>query len=350
MPRRKSAPDPHLLGKVSALYYLRHHTQEEISRRLHVSRPTVSRLLREARDLGYVQITVASPPGLHLELETRLEELYGLETVRVVDGAAGQSADQLQRQIGAGAAHYLTRTVRSGETIGLTWGRTLSAMVCAMPRTPTIGTRVVQVLGGLGAPDATEYGAELVRRLARQLDAQAVLLPAPGVVATAEVCNVLRKDQHVRAALEEFDSLDTVYVGLGSLSSNALFNDGHTLSAPARKELHAGRAVGDIALRFFDAHGRAVRTALDDRILGITADQLRNVKRVVAVAGGADKTAAIAAALESDIVHVLITDRVTAEALVAERLAPSRAGRPEREVVAAGILEPAPPKPRRKVR
>ncbi|CAN5884104.1 sugar-binding transcriptional regulator [soil metagenome] len=315
MPRPKSAPDPYLLGKVSALYYLRHHTQQEIAKRLRVSRPTVSRLLQEARDLGYVQITVASPPGLHLDLETRIEDRYGLESVHVVEGGAGQSAGVLRRQLGAAAAKYLARTVRAGETIGLAWGTTLSAMVDAMVPMATANTRVVQVLGGVGAPDAPEYGAELVRRLARLLEAQAVLLPAPGIVATSAVRDALSKDKHVRAALDELDSLDTVFVGLGSLASNSVLNDGHTLSRQARKELHTRRAVGDIALRFFDRGGAPVQTELDDRMLGITTEQLRKVERVVAVAGGADKFDAIAAALQANIVDVLITDRITAEAL-----------------------------------
>ena len=316
MPRPKMAPDPYLLGKVSALYYLRHHTQQEIAKRLRVSRPTVSRLLREARELGYVQITVASPRGLHLDLETQLEEMFGLETVHVVEGGASQSTELLRRQLGAAAAHYLARSVRAGEKIGLAWGTTLSAMVSAMVPMPVPGTRIVQVLGGLGPPDAPEYGGELVRRLAVLLDAQAVLLPAPGVVATAAVRDVLGKDPHVRAALTELGSLDTVFVGLGSLASNAVLNDGHTLSKQALKELRTGRAVGDIALRFFDSHGQPVRTSLDDRILGITTEQLRQVDHVVAVAGGEDKVAAIAAALEAKIVNVLITDRVTADSLV----------------------------------
>ena len=315
MPRPKSAPDPYLLGKVSALYYLRHHTQQEIATRLRVSRPTVSRLLQEARDLGYVQITVASPPGLHLDLETRVEDLYGLDAVHVVEGGAGQPAEVLRRQLGTAAAKYLARSVRPGETIGLAWGTTLSAMVDAMVPMATANTRVVQILGGVGAPDAPEYGAELVRRLARQLEAQAVLLPAPGIVATSAVRDVLSKDKHVRAALDELDSLDTVFVGLGSLASNSVLNDGHTLSRQARKELQARRAVGDIALRFFDERGAPVLTGLDDRMLGITTEQLRKVERVVAVAGGTAKFDAIAAALRANIVDVLITDRVTAEAL-----------------------------------
>ncbi len=315
MPRPKSAPDPYLLGKVSALYYLRHHTQQEIARRLRVSRPTVSRLLREARELGYVQITVSPPPGLHLDLETRIEERYGLESVHVVEGGPGQSPDVLRRQLGSAAAKYLSRTVRAGETIGLAWGTTLSAMVDAMVPMATEKTRVVQILGGVGAPDAPEYGAELVRRLARLLGAQPILLPAPGIVATPAVRDVLSRDKHVRAALDELDSLDIVFVGLGSLASNSVLNDGHTLSRQAAKELRARRAVGDIALRFFDDGGTPVLTQLDDRMLGITTQQLRKVERVVAVAGGSDKFAAIAAALQADIVDVLITDRLTAEAL-----------------------------------
>ena len=126
---------------------------------------------------------------------------------------------------------------------------------------------------------------------------------------------MLSKDKHVRAALDELDSLDIVFVGLGSLASNSVLNDGHTLSRQATKELRAHRAVGDIALRFFDGGGTPVFTQLDDRMLGITTQQLRKVERVVAVAGGSEKFAAIAAALQANIVDVLITDRLTAEAL-----------------------------------
>ena len=301
MSRPKSPPDPYLLGKVSALYYLRDQTQQAIAERLRLSRPTVSRLLQEARDLGYVQITVTPPRGLHLDLEWD----------------AGQGAETLRHQLGAAAAQFLARSVAAGEAIGMAWGTTLSAMVDAMVHMPTTNARVVQILGGLGPPDAAENGGELVRRLAQLLDAQAVLLPAPGVVATPAVRDVLRKDPHVKAALTELDALDTVFVGLGSLTSNEVLNDGHSFSKQARKELRTGHAVCDIALRFFDARGRPVRTALDDRILGITTDQLRKVRRVVAVAGGSDKVEAIAAGLKTGLVHVLITDRPTAEALLA---------------------------------
>jgi DNA-binding transcriptional regulator LsrR (DeoR family) len=321
MPRPRSAPDLYLLSKVSTLYYLRDQTQQEIAERLRLSRPMVSRLLRDAQDHGIVQITVSAPRGLHLDLETRLEARFGLGVVQVVAGeptAHGDAAGPalLRRQLGAAAAAYLARTVQPGETIGLTWGSTLSAMVQALAPLPTTGVRVVQTLGGIGPPHAEAYAADLVRRLATLLGASAVLLPAPGVVATRAVRDALRQDPHVRAALGHLDTLDTVFVGVGSLASNPVLNDGDSLPAGAVAELRAAGAVADVALRFYDARGDAVRSSLDERVLGITPEQLRRVPRVVAVAGGADKVDAIAAALRARVVDVLITDRGTAESLV----------------------------------
>ncbi len=236
----------------------------------------------------------------------------------MVEAPAGQSVDVLRKQLGAAAAHYLARTVRPGENIGMAWGGDVERHGGSHGARVRTGVRALSRSSVALEPRMRQSTRRvLVRRLARLLDAQAILLPAPGVVANPAVRDALRKDPHVRAALEELGSLDTVFIGLGSLASNPVLNDGHTLSKLAIKDLRTKNAVGDIALRFFDAHGRPVDTALDNRILGITTDQLREVDRVVAVAGGKDKVSAIAAALEAEIVDVLITDRATAEALVA---------------------------------
>jgi DNA-binding transcriptional regulator LsrR (DeoR family) len=319
MSRPRSAPDLHLLSKVSTLYFLRDQTQQEIAERLRISRPTVSRLLKEAEEQGIVRVTVSPPNDLHIELETQLEERFGLHEAHVVDIERQQPTEMARRQLGAAGAAYLSRTVRPGETIGLAWGTTLSALVQAMSPMPTSDVRVVQTLGGIGPPDAEAYAGDLVRRLAQLLGATAVLLPAPGIVATPAVRGVLEKDPHVRAALRHLDSLDTVYVGIGSVKSNAVLNDGRSMPAGARAELLSAGAIGDIALRFFNASGRQVRTALDECILGLTAEQLRKVGRVVAIAAGSDKVDAIRAALATDIVDVLLTDQLTAKAVLSRR-------------------------------
>ena len=316
MSRPPAPPDLYLLSKVSTLYYERDQTQQQIAERLRISRPMVSRLLSEARRRGIVQITILPPQGSRVDLESMLEEKFGLENVHVVpvDPAAG--ADSRRRQIGAAAAAYLARTLQPNETVGISWGTTLNAMVLSHVPMASVDVRIVQMLGGVGPPDVESYGSALVRRTAQLLHAAPVLLPAPGIVATPAVRDSLRKDAHVRSALRVLDSLTTAYVGLGALATNAVLNDGHSLSRGTRSELLAAGAVGDISLRFFDEHGAPVRTSLDDRVLGITTAQLRKVPRVVAIAGGLDKVDAIAAALGAGIVNVLLTDQSTAQALV----------------------------------
>src|SRR6185436_11938383 len=102
----------------------------------------------------------------------------------------------------------------------------------------------------------------------------------------------------------------------GSLVSNAVLNDRRSLPPDTRTELVKAGAVGDIALRFFDATGRPVRSSLDGRLLGISVEQLRRTPRVVAVAGGPAKVEAISAALRARLVDVLITDSLTARSLL----------------------------------
>ena len=324
MPRPRSAPDLYLLSKVSTLYYLRDRTQQEIADRLRISRPTVSRLLQEAQAQGIVRITVVPPNGLLVDLESRLEAGFGLVEAQVVAAERRQGADMLRRQIAAAAAAYLTRTVQRGETIGLAWGTTLSEMVNAMALLPTDDVRVVQLLGGIGPPEAEAYAASITRGVAQRLGAAPVVLAAPGIVATPGVRDALGEDPHIRVALKQYDALDTAFVGIGSLASNPLLTDGRTLPPAIYRELVAARAIGDIALRFFDASGSFVRTSLDDRLLGVTAEQLRNAKRVVAVAGGPEKVDAICAALGSGIIDVLVTDQITAEALATRCEPPAR--------------------------
>lgn len=315
MPRQKSNSNLYLLSKVSTLYHVRGLTQQEIADRLHISRPKVSRLLKEAEEQSIVRITVTPPTGMHLELEGELEAKFGLQEVVVVSVEVG-SAEAVNRQIGAGAASYAARTLQPGETIGLGWGTTLEGMVQAMHPLPTEGVRVVQTLGGIGPPEAGAYAAGLVRRLAELLTASAVLLPAPGIVGTVSARNVLRSDPHVQAALQQYDDLDAVYIGIGCPLTSALLRD--HLPQGALAELEEAGAIGHVALRFFDADGALVRTSLDDRTLSITAAQLRKTKRVVAVAGGPTKVNAIRAALKGGFVDVLITDQMTAAALVGE--------------------------------
>lgn len=315
MPTTNDAADLRLMSKVSSLYYVQDLKQRQIAERLHLSRPKVSRLLQQARDRGIVQISVTPPEGNFVALEAELEGRYGLEEVLITASPfsdANGDAALLKRQIGIAAARYLRRTVEDGDVLGVTWGTTLQAMMQALQPVTTHDVHVVQTLGGVGPPEAEAHAADLSRRLAHLLDGRLTALPTPGIVDSAAARNVLLADRHTQAALELFPKITTAYVGIGALATNPIFTEDPSVPESARDELLASQAVGDIALRFFDADGRPVSSSLDDRLIGITLDQLRQADRVVGVAGGPPKTEAILGVLRGRLVDVLITDHATA--------------------------------------
>jgi DNA-binding transcriptional regulator LsrR (DeoR family) len=307
-----------LMTRVARMYYQQDMRQSRIADRLHLSQATVSRLLRRAEQEGIVRITVSVPMGVYAELEEALISQYGLRNAVVADCVNGDDDGEILRNIGAAAAYYLESTVEQGECIGISsWSATLLAMVDAMHSLPRpIGAQVVQILGGVGNPAAEVHANQLISRLAAMLHGEAKFLPAPGVVGSADAAQVLLSDQFVRETMALFDQVSMALVGIGALEpSKLLASSGNVFSSEELEMLRSRGAVGDICVRFFDAQGKPVLMPLDDRVISMSLEQLKQVKRSVGVAGGKRKHEAIRSALLGGLINVLITDRFTAEVL-----------------------------------
>jgi DNA-binding transcriptional regulator LsrR (DeoR family) len=310
------------MTKVARLYHEHGVRQPEIARRLHISQARVSRVLKSAQAAGIVRTVVVVPEGVQTELEEALEQRYGLRDAVVVD-CFDDSDDGVLYDLGVAAASYLEATMTGGDVVGISsWSATLLAAVDAMRPLPRAGAeRALQLFGGVGNPAAEGHAARLTQRFAELTGARPTFLLAPGIAASREVRDALLQDQFVAAALEEFDDVTLALVGIGSLEPSTLLQrSGNIVPEEELAELGKLGAVGDICLRFYDAQGRRVSSEVDERVIGVTLDQLRNVDRCVGIAGGPRKYEAIRGALLGGLVSVLITDHVTAERLVADEV------------------------------
>jgi DNA-binding transcriptional regulator LsrR (DeoR family) len=308
-----------LMSKVARMYYEQGLRQTEIMNRLSMSQSTISRLLKRAEKAGIVRITVSIPPGVNAELEEALQDRFGLREAIVVDSM--DDDEQIVRDLGAAAAFYVETTLKPTDVVGLSsWSAALLAMVDAMqPNARNSGVRVVQILGGVGNPGAEVHATHLTRRFANLVGGTATLLPAPGVVGSADAKRVLTKDRYVEEALELIETVTLALVGIGAIEpSRMLAQSGNVFSPKELQTLSAQGAVGDVCLRFFDKNGAPVATPLDSRVIGMDLEQLRRAQRVVGVAGGRRKTGAIRGALQGRLISVLITDRHTAQRLLAD--------------------------------
>jgi DNA-binding transcriptional regulator LsrR (DeoR family) len=335
------ADELRLMTRVARLYYDDGIRQPEIAQRLRLSQPKVSRLLKQAQELGIVRISVRPPSGIDPALEQALEDRFGLRQAEVVD-ISRDDDEAAVREIGAAAAYHLETTVRSGDVIGVSsWSATLLAMVDAMqPVSGVRGTQVVQILGGGGDPAAEGHATHLVRRMADLLHGEGTFLPAPSSVGSRASRDVLLADPFVQRAVALFDRLDVALVGIGGQEpSGLLASSGNVFSAQELATVRAAGGVGDIGLRFLREDGGKVASPLDERVIGIDLEQLRRVPSAIGVAGGPGKTAAIRAALLGGWINRLITDRYTGERLMAAPPAPARSSqRMEAPTRLAGVV------------
>ncbi len=317
MTRLTSDEELRLMCKVSMLHYDENLTQEEISSRLQLSRARVSRLLAAARNRGIVQINVTPPVGIHANLELLLEKQYHLQEAIVIDIPEPSNSDTISRSLGVAAANFFRHTIRPRDMVGISWGKTLSSMVSALATDHFPDLQVVQLIGGLGAPESDVHGTDLCRRMAQQLGCRATLLPAPGIVSSLAAKKALLSDHHVARTFEHFSEITIAFVGIGSPTPySVLMRDGTIISQNELHHLLQKGAVGDIALRFFDREGRLIESEINNRVIGISLEQLKKISRVVGVAGGPDKVQTLYGALKGELINTLITDHLTARALI----------------------------------
>ncbi len=309
------------MTKIARLYYEQEMRQSAIAQRLNLSQATISRFLKRAQAEGIVRISVNMPQGIYALLEEELVSTYGLHDAIVVDSTS-EYDEFVQRELGSAAGHYVETTIGPNQIVGLSsWSETLLAMVDAMHQVsrPT-NAQVIQILGGIGNPAVEVYATRLLERFAQLVRGTATHLPAPGILGSSESLQVFLDDPYVGNVMAMFDKVDLALVGIGDVEpSKLLAQSGNKFSSDELEILREKGAVGDILLRFFDADGNPVDTALNDRVASMSLEQLRSAERSVGIAGGKRKYAAILGALRGGWINVLITDRFTAERLVAER-------------------------------
>jgi DNA-binding transcriptional regulator LsrR (DeoR family) len=210
-------------------------------------------------------------------------------------------------------------TLSPGEIIGVSsWSQTIFKMVEAIhPQRSAQAKFIVQTLGGMGDPSVQTHATQLTTRLARITGAEPKLLPVQGLASSREAKLLMMADPFVRETFDLFASITLAIVGVGAVEpSELLARSGNIFSSRELADLAEAGAVGDISLRFFDKQGKAVKTPLDERVIGLSLDELSHIDRVIALAGGQKKTVAIAGALRARVIDTLVTDKFTAARLI----------------------------------
>jgi DNA-binding transcriptional regulator LsrR (DeoR family) len=302
-----------LTASVARRYYLDGKSKVEIADELGMSRFQVARLLEAARASGLVRIQIADEGAIDLELSGRLQDEFRLRHAVVIDTRDDHDGT-LRQHLGEAAADLLTEIVTPGDVLGLAWARSVSAMTAALtPRLATVP--VIQLTGALARPDMDDTSVDLVRHAARAAGGAAYFFHAPLVVPNAATARAMRRQPEIARAFARFASVTKAVVGVGRWAPglSTIYD-----AADARDRRQMGRlgTCADISGVTVDADGRPVHGGLTERMINISAPQMRAIPEVIAIAYGTAKAPAVRAAIRSGLVHSLVTHSALATALL----------------------------------
>lgn len=297
------------LYQAAQLYYEQGATQAEVAEQLRVSRPSVSRMLSDARAQGIVEIRVHRPAPSDLEgLQQELAENLGLEAVHLAPGSQS-------RRLGSGLASPTRRAMeglalRAGDVMLIASGETTYPL--AQQRLGDFsGVVIAPTVGGQAEPDPWHQTNEVVRAFTATNGGYPHYLFAPSMPSAA-LLSALQDDPGYRQIVEDWNTAKVALIGVGAPPSA---RNSIAQSVP-RNHPNVAKAVGDVCLAFFDSMGQEVAFPGNDRMVRIPSSTLQAVPTRIAAAAGTHKATSILTAARAAWFNVLVTDEETARAIL----------------------------------
>jgi DNA-binding transcriptional regulator LsrR (DeoR family) len=303
-----------MILRIARMRYDQRLPQNEIARVLALSESTVSRFLKAAMDLGFVEIQITSFGLRDFDLERRLISAYGLDLAVVVQPRA--SSVSTYEVLGRAVASVIEERIIAGTVLGVSDGDTVAAVAAGTRRARTAEIDVVSLIGGVGAPQVPSHSSEVCRVLANGLGGRAWQLPVPAIVDEASAAKVLLDTATVRSVFDLIHRMSIALVGIGSISPRATVFRHGVIDMSYIETIRTKGAIGTICGRFYGSDGQPIATEFDDRTLSVTLQDLRRAPIRIGAAIGEAKVPAIAAALKGGLLNGIAVDAETARRLI----------------------------------
>lgn len=313
---KKLVDDMRLIVKCCMMYYEDEYNQEQIAQELGLSRPTVSRMLKEAKEQGIVEVKIKSPIDTNYHtIERRLEKLLGLKEVIIVNDKKDPMSQKIE--LGYAAAQYLERVIKDKDIVGVSMGTTIKEVARFVKSSSMKNTTFLPIVGGVGQIHIDIHPNQIAMDLARAFGGNFKLLHAPAVISGIDIKENFKKETGIKEILDIIDKVTIALVGIGvptektsTMMASGYFNEADMETLRERK------AVGDICLQFFDINGDASQFEFNKKVFGIEISRLKKIDRVIGIAGSMEKADSIIGAARGKYINVLVTNQQTSEIIL----------------------------------
>ncbi|AIY42870.1 Transcriptional regulator of mannitol utilization [Collimonas arenae] len=305
-----------LAARAAWMYYVVGNTQNEIADHLGISRQMAQRLVAYARESGLVKVRVEHPVSECLALAAALQQKYGLEQCHVVPSVGSEDSliddAGVQQMLAVVGAEVVERYLQQENplVVNVGSGRTLKAVLAAVPEMDRPQHRIVSMVGAIAA-DGSSNRYDVALTVADKTQGRFFLLPAPLVADSAEDMRQWCNHRVYRIVADLAQQADVTFIGVGTIALGCPMHEDGFLTAAEVLQLQAHGAVGEMIGHAITGDGRLIASPIEDRItsLPLTSPPTRPV---IGMAGGVKKAEAIRAVLRGGWWSGLITDEYCA--------------------------------------
>ncbi len=281
------------LAHVAHRYYIEDQKQSDIARELGVSRPLISRMLSEARELGIVEITIHEPGTREAKLLERLKLSSSIRGGILV--AEGTNDDATNRLLSQGAVELLRQL--GVRRLGVGWGYLIGQLVSWLEENPQPNSTITDIcplVGNASIPARNYQSNENVRLMAQQMGATPHFLYLPALPDNLEEKQVLCSTEVYRQIHHQWEQLDTALVNIGDYPSSPDFASLVRYGSLLQQQ----RACGRMLIYYFNEDGFVIQSEQDFAIQ-IPIDILKRCPNIIGVCSANTSAKALCGALKS---------------------------------------------------
>ena len=303
-----------IYSQVAHMYYELGMMQPEIAAKLYFSRSKVSRILQKAQDLGIVDIKVKHYLSRVRSYESELTARFGIRNPIVLTSFEGDRSSNAMEGLTNYAALYISDRLKGDCVFGITGSHNVTGTVHMLRKQHDCNLKVVQTIG---ASINQDMSADLVNFLANTFEGKAYFLNTPVYVDDLAVKEELMRDASVAEAMQLMKKCDLMLMSIGTFDVNGdMPNWWGYMTEQHRLELERHGAAGSMCAQFFDFDGNWIDCDWNRKCVSIPWEDLKRAGERIVIAHGPSKVNGILGALRGGLIDVLITDTITAAAVL----------------------------------
>lgn len=253
-----------------------------------------------------MEINVRYHPVFSTQLEKQLKERFPVN--RALIALDHHDEEEQRRQVASLVSAYLNNVLKDNVVVAVGQGRNVASVAESSGVIQGRDCRFICGIGGTHRPGDVINADHISRLLAKKFGGSSESLYAPAYVENIQLKELLHNGT-IKETLDRARKADIALVGIGDMNEESYMVKLGWFTPHEINDASLNQGViGDIAgYDFFNARGEHVNTVMDNRVIGLSVEELRQIPCVIAIASENTKAMAIMGALRTGAIDIIAT-------------------------------------------